>query len=139
MLKNRIIDLLPDDIYLLDIVEDLSSDRLKIVIDSSKPIKISTTTKIAKLIRNSFLLDEYYSDGIRLEVTSPSIYDPLIKPFQYKKNIGRKISIKKISENKTFLFNINKVDSIGFHGLSDKNEVYIPFKDIESAKIIVDI
>ena len=91
MLKNRIIDLLPDDIYLLDIIEDLSSERLKIVIDSSKPIKISTTTKIAKLIRNSFLLDEYYSGGIRLEVTSPSIYDPLIKPFQYKKILVEKL------------------------------------------------
>ena len=53
MLKNRIIDLLPVDIYLLDIIEDLSCDRLKIIIDSSKPVKISTTAKIAKLIRNS--------------------------------------------------------------------------------------
>ena len=50
MLKKELKKILPDDIYLLDVVEDNLTDCLKITIDSATGVDITTTTRIAKII-----------------------------------------------------------------------------------------
>ena len=58
MLKKELKKILPDDIYLLDIVEDSLTDCLKITIDSVAGVNIKTTTGIAKIIKNHRALIE---------------------------------------------------------------------------------
>ena len=139
MLKKELKKILPDDIYLLDVVEDNLTDCLKITIDSATGVDITATTRIAKIIKNSEYFINTYPVGVRLEVSSPSIFDSLTKPFQFKKNIGKKIKIKKFSSNFTKTLQIESVDNAGFNGFEESEDLfYIRFNEIEKANILVD-
>ena len=139
MLKNELKKILPDDIYLLGIVEDNLTDCLKITIDSVNGVDIKTTTRIAKIIKNSKYFKSAYPAGLRLEVSSPSIFDSLTEPFQFKKNIGKKIQIKEFSSNFTKTLRINSVDNAGFNGFEESDDLsYIRFNEIEKANILVE-
>ena len=139
MLKKELKKILPEDIYLLDMVEDNLTDCLMITIDSDTGIDIKTTTRIAKIIKNSEYFISAYPSGIRLEVSSPSIFDSLTEPFQFKKNIGKKIQIKEFSSNFTKTLQIESVDNTGFNGFEDSDNLfYIRFNEIEKANILVE-
>ena len=139
MLKKELKKILPEDIYLLDMVEDNLTDCLMITIDSDTGIDIKTTTRIAKIIKNSEYFISAYPSGIRLEVSSPSIFDSLTEPFQFKKNIGKKIQIKEFSSNFTKTLRINSVDNAGFNGFEESDDLsYIRFNEIEKANILVE-
>ena len=139
MLKNELMNILPDDIYLLNIVEDKLTNCLKITIDSETGVDIKSTAKIAKIIKKSEFFLNTYPSGIRLEVSSPSIFDSLTEPFQFKKNIGKKIQIKEFSSNFTKTLQIESVDNAGFNGFEDSDDFfYIRFNEIEKANILVE-
>ena len=139
MLKKELKKILPDDIYLLDMVEDNLTDCLKITIDSATRVDIETTTRIVKIIKNSKYFTNAYPTGMRLEVSSPSIFDSLTEPFQFKKNIGKKIQIKEFSSNFTKTLKIYSVDNVGFNGFEDSDDLfYIKFNEIEKANILVE-
>tara|TARA_Y100000768_G_scaffold280449_1_gene215426 strand:- start:288 stop:710 length:423 start_codon:yes stop_codon:yes gene_type:complete len=139
MLKKELMKILPEDIYLLNIVEDNLTDCLMITIDSVTGVDIKTTTRIAKIIKNSEYFTSAYPSGIRLEVSSPSIFDSLTEPFQFKKNIGKKIQIKEFSSNFTKTLRINSVDNAGFNGFEESDDLsYIRFNEIEKANILVE-
>ena len=139
MLKNELKKILPDDIYLLELVEDNLANCLKITIDSEAGVDIKLTAKIAKIIKNSKYFTSFYPSGIRLEVSSPSIFDSLTKPFQFKKNIGKKIQIKEFSSISTKTLQIESVDNAGFNGFEDSDDFfYIRFNEIEKANILVE-
>ena len=139
MLKKELKKILPDDIYLIDIVENNIIDCLKITIDSVTGVDIKTTTSIARVIKNSEYFKNAYPAGVRLEVSSPSIFDSLTEPFQFKKNIGKKIQIKEISSNFTKTLKIESVDNAGFNAFEDSDNLfYIRFNEIEKANILVE-
>ena len=139
MLKNELMNILPDDIYLMNIVEDKLTDCLKITIDSETGVDIKSTAKIAKIIKKSEFFLNTYPSGIRLEVSSPSIFDSLTEPFQFKKNIGKKIQVKEFSSNLTKTLVIDSVDSAGFNGSGDSNDLfYVKFKEVEKANILLE-
>ena len=139
MLKKELKKILPVDIYLLDIVEDNLTDCLKVTIDSEAGVDIKTTARIAKIIKRSEYFLNTYPTGIRLEVSSPSIFDSLTEPFQFKKNIGKKIQIKEFSSNFTKTLLINSVDNSGFNGSGDRDNLfYIRFNEVEKANILVE-
>ena len=139
MLKNELMNILPDDIYLMNIVEDKLTDCLKITIDSETGVDIKSTVKIAKIIKKSEFFLNTYPSGIRLEVSSPSIFDSLTEPFQFKKNIGKKIQVKEFSSNLTKTLVIDSVDSAGFNGSGDSNDLfYVKFKEVEKANILLE-
>ena len=92
-----------------------------------------------ELYRNSEYFTSAYPSGIRLEVSSPSIFDPLTEPFQFKKYIGKKIHIKEFSSNFTKTLQIDSVDNSGFNGFVDSDDLfYIRFNEIEKANILVE-
>ena len=139
MLKKELKKILPDDIHIMSIKEDNLTDCLKIIIDSEAGVDIKTTTIVAKIIKNSKKFLNTYPSGIRLEVSSPSIFDSLTKPFQFKKNIGKKIQIKEFSSNFTKTLRIDSVDNAGFNGFEDSdNPFYVRFNEIEKANILVE-
>ena len=139
MLKKELKKILPDDIYLLDMIEDDLTDCLKVTIDSVAGVDIKTTTRIAKIIKNSEYFTNAHPEGVRLEVSSPSIFDSLTEPFQFKKNIGKKIQIKEFSSDYTKILQIESVDNSGFNGFEDNDDFfYIRFNEIEKANILVE-
>tara|TARA_B100000575_G_C22953422_1_gene551288 strand:- start:255 stop:686 length:432 start_codon:yes stop_codon:yes gene_type:complete len=66
---------------------------IKIVVDTVDGIDIKMITKISKLIKNSNIVNLEYPNGVRIEVSSPGLDQPLQKIFQYKRNINKKIKV----------------------------------------------
>ncbi len=79
--------------YIINVHGDTDSGYVRITLDSEKNVSLKDTAKLTKFLKKSDEFIDLFSNGFRLEVTSPGIDSPLIFPFQYKKNIGKKISI----------------------------------------------
>ena len=88
-LRIDLTELLPEGIFLMDMKEDPHKGLVRCYVDSEMIISLSDTTSIAKRIRESGLLDEYYPNGASLEVSTLGISEPLTLPFQFRKNVGR--------------------------------------------------
>ena len=82
-------------------------------------------------------LDKHLPEDFQLEVSSPGIDTPLKYPFQYKKNVGRQIKIRKNLKTNSIIIKLNQVSENGISGVNKKGEeIKFKFKDIESATII---
>jgi len=135
-LKQKIGDLIPEHMVLLDCVEFASQSRVKIVVDGKIPVDLFTTTTIARNVRDSGLLDSIYPQGFQLEVTSPGVDAPLIHPIQFEKNIGKRIRLKMWGDSELIQVEICNVSEKGFDGeLVNGHKDIFQFDDIESAKV----
>ena len=60
---------------------------------AEKPVDLDLTTTVSRVINDSGIIDKEYPDGMVLHVSSAGIDAPLMYVYQYRKNIGRVISI----------------------------------------------
>jgi len=93
MIQKHIKALLPDGVFLLDVKEDYYQSVVNCVIDAEKPVDLDLTTTVSRAINDSGIIDKEYPDGMVLHVSSAGIDAPLKHVYQYRKNIGRVISI----------------------------------------------
>jgi len=136
ILQNKIAELIPDHLVLLDFVVNDSQPSVKIIIDGSEPVDLNTTTQIARAVRNSGLLDDAYPGGVKMEVTSPGLGAPLKHPIQFKKNLGRTVQVRLIGESEPTAIEICQVDDNSFEGLSHSGvKSRFQFDEIESAVV----
>ena len=98
-LVKNIKQLLNPDIHLMDIQENHQRDLVKVIVDSEKPITIDTIASVTRTIRDSEVIDKHFTDGYKMEVTSAGIDADLEQPFQFRKNIGRQLKLKYITED----------------------------------------
>ena len=84
---------LSSDLILMDISENTRSNFIRVVIDAERPVTLDDTTNLSKKLRNNDELDIRFPEGFRLEVTSPGLDKTLESPFQFRKNIDRKLKI----------------------------------------------
>ena len=134
-LNSMIADIIPKDLVLVDLIQDKS--KIKVIVDGANPIDLNTTSDIAKKIRNSDSLYKHLPENFQLEVSSPGIDAPLKYPFQYKKNIGRQLKIRKNFEGNSKIIKLNQVSEDGISGVNKRGEeIRFKFNDIETATII---
>ena len=93
MIQEHIKALLPDGVFLLDVKEDYNQSVVNCIIDAEKPVDLNLTTTVSRAINDSGILDKEYPGGMALHVSSAGIDAPLKYIYQYKKNIGRVLSI----------------------------------------------
>ena len=135
-LKQKIGNLIPEHMVLLDCIEMASQSRVQIVVDGKTAVDLSTTTAIARNVRDSGLLDSIYPQGFQLEVTSPGVDAPLIHPVQFEKNIGKQVRLKMWGESELIQVEICHVSEKGFEGkLFKGHKDLFQFDEIESAKV----
>ena len=84
---------LSSDLILMDISENTRGNSIRVVIDAERPVTLDDTITLSKELRNDDELDFRFPDGFRLEVTTPGLDKGLESPFQFRKNIDRKIKI----------------------------------------------
>ena len=84
---------LSSDLILMDISENTRSNFIRVVIDAERPVTLDDTTDLSKKLRNDDELDIRFPEGFRLEVTTPGLDKTLESPFQFRKNIDRKLKI----------------------------------------------
>ena len=138
IVKNikKIID---PNFHVMNVVEDHHRDLVRIVVDSENPITIDNIANITRTIRDSEIIDKYFPNGYKMEVTSAGIDANLEQPFQFRKNIGRQLKMKLNIEDsvKSIKATLKDVDEEGILILMDKEFSHINYADIKQAKIIV--
>jgi ribosome maturation factor RimP len=84
---------LSSDLILMDISENTRGNFIRVIIDAERPVTLDDTTNLSKKLRNDDEMDIRFPDGFRLEVTTPGLDKALESPFQFRKNIDRKLKI----------------------------------------------
>lgn len=103
-------------LFLLDF-DIRQNNQIRIVLDGDNPVSISDCVEISREIERE--LDREIED-FSLDVASSGITNPLVFPRQFKKNIGRKLSVK--TEGNQY-----KADLIG----ADEEEIELQWKQRE--------
>ncbi|UBM60142.1 ribosome maturation factor RimP [Marinilongibacter aquaticus] len=94
LIENVLREISPDDrFYLVDF--RVSSSKIKkkvtVLVDTDEGIGIDECTQISRALGEA--LDEQIEDTYTLEVSSPGLDQPLKLPRQFKKNVGRELSL----------------------------------------------
>ena len=140
MIQEDIKALLPQGVFLLDVKEDFHQGVLKCVIDAEKPVDLHLTTTISRAINDSGILDELYPNGMALHVSSAGVDTPLKHDYQYRKNIGRVISITIDMDGKPYSSEAEILAVNDDKVLIQRSKVadeWIPILDIIHAKVLI--
>ena len=140
MIQKHIEALLPDGVFLLDLKEDYHQCVVNCVIDAEKPVDLDLTTRISRAINDSGILDKEYPDGMALQVSSAGIDAPLKYVYQYRKNIGRVISIT-VEKNGNHYSAEAKLLDVSNDGVLIKRtnsaDEWVSITDIIHAKVLI--
>ena len=136
--KNIIESLVPSDFVIIDYNDFSKSGKIKLIVDSMGGVDLKSTTILAKKIKKSDIINDFYPDGLQLEITSPGLDSDLKIPFQYIKNIGRRLKIQTIDDQELTIRLLSSNDA-GVSG-EDKSgkEINLAFDQIQKAKVIIE-
>jgi len=140
MIQEDIKALLPQGVFLLNVKEDFHQSVVNCIIDAEKPVDLDLTTTVSRAINDSGILEKQYPEGMILHVSSAGIDTPLKHVYQYRKNIGRVISITLEKDGKPYSMEAQLLavtdDSVLIQRSSAGDE-WIPIADIIHAKVLV--
>lgn len=151
MLKDSVKTLLEgalkedESLFLIDFSIGLDNS-IKIVLDGDKGISLKDCIRVSRAIEHNLDREEI---DFALEVASAGASSPLVLPRQYKKNIGRKLKVRTLSD--TFEGSLTGVDEkgivlewkarepkpIGKGKITVQKKQEIDFSEIREAKIIL--
>ena len=136
--KNTIKSLIPSDCTIINYNDFSKSGKIKLIIDSFDGIDLNSTSILAQKIKKSDTINEFYPNGLQLEISSPGVDSDLKLPFQFSKNIGRKLKISTFNEQELVITLTNSSDD-GING-EDKNgqQIYLTYDQIQNAKVIIE-
>jgi len=136
--KNTIQDLVPSDYVIIDYNDFSQSGKIKLVIDSFNGVDLNSTSELAKKIKKSDIISKYYPDGIQLEISSPGIDTVLKYPFQFSKNIGRRLKILTIDEEE-LVITLSQSNDNGISGeIKSGKQINLTYDQIQNAKVIIE-
>ena len=136
--KNTIESLIPADCAIIDYNDFSKSGKIKLIIDSSSGIDLESTSILAKKIKKSDTINDFYPNGVQLEISSPGIDADLIFPCQYSKNIGRKIKIY-TTDDRELIVTLSGSNETRINGnLKNGKKVELAYDQIQKANVIID-
>ena len=135
------------NLFLVDASVD-SSNKINIIIDGDKGVKISDCVSLGKYLKNN-LEDEI--DDFSFEVSSAGMTSPLITHRQFLKNLNRKLNILSV-DGEEYIGNLSEVKDdnvtiewfsreskpIGKGKISVKKNKSLLFNEIKQAKLIIE-
>ena len=138
-LKNIVEPHLAEGHILLDAVEDPRGSYLRIIIDSENSITLDETTSLTKNLKGSAEFETMYPNGYRLEVSTPGLDNSLKFPFQYKKNINRRLKVAFIDNEmeKEFVGSLLVADDEIVEIATAKRSIKLTYEQITDAKVMV--
>ena len=136
---NIIEPFLEDGQVLLDVTYDARGNFVRIVVDSDGIITLNDTAKLTRFVKERIEASSEFSEGVRIEVSSPGLDWSLSEPFQYKKNLNRNLDVvyhhSKISTKFT-----GKIISAGdksFELEGDNETLSLSYDQVKSALVKV--
>lgn len=132
-------------LFLIDLT--VSADgRIRVIVDGDNGVTVDDCVAISRAIEHN--LDE--SDDFSIEVMSAGLSESLVLPRQYKKNIGRKLSIvttdgQKIEGELTkatdtdciLTWKAREPKPIGKGKTTVVKEATVSYEDIKEAKVMI--
>ncbi len=140
-MKDTLKDIIENYLSKGQVLIDLNNDRvngfLKVTIDSEDGVTLEETVKLTKVLRKAEKMEEFFPNDYRLEVSTPGIEQPLKYPFQFKKNIDRKITIIYNDKNQDLKLSgrVIGVDNDSVNIKSKNKMITLAFDKIVSANI----
>jgi ribosome maturation factor RimP len=151
MFRNKVKDLLEaallerTDLFLLEMT--ISEDnRIKIVIDGDNGVNVDDCMFVSRAIEHNLDREEV---DFALEVASAGATAPMVNKRQYKKNIGRFLEVKTVSdkmegvlkgvsdEGISLEWKVREPKPIGKGKVTVKKEATVAFNDIAEAKVLI--
>lgn len=87
-----------------------NSNRLFVYIDSDEQLNIERCARLSRFLEKHIEENEWLGEKYTLEVSSPGVDRPLTSARQYRKNIGRTVSVKLQDEHKHVQGKLTKVE-----------------------------
>jgi ribosome maturation factor RimP len=124
-------------LYKISVNKPGKSLQIKITVDTEEGITLHQCQQLSQKFSDYFYQKDLLEGDYRLEVSSPGITKPLEHAFEYKRNIGKDLTIE-------YLENDQKITVVGeLKGMeenkitieSKKNEILIPLSSIKTAKV----
>ena len=129
--------LLPD-MVLMNILEDRQGQLVRVVVDSERPVTIMETAELVRKIKASEDMITEYPAGVRLEVTTPGLDQPLKEPFQFRKNKSRILEIVFKDKDDDLMMVTGRVISADENCVTldhDGTEIVLDYIRIQKAKV----
>ncbi len=154
MIEDKIIALLEakfleeefSDCFLIDLRQN--NTKVQVFIDSDTSLSLARCTKISRYLESVIDEEGWLGPKYILEVSSPGADKPLVER-QYKKHIGRKVSIelkdeeevleaelKEVEENKLLVFYV-EVHREKKKKIKTEINRWIEFSNINKIKVII--
>ncbi|TDI70683.1 MAG: ribosome assembly cofactor RimP [Bacteroidetes bacterium] len=122
------------------------NNQIKVIIDGDEGVKVEDCIAVSRGIEHNLDREE---EDFSLEVLSAGVSEPLTLFRQYKKNIGRRLSIR--TETETIEGNLTAVNEaavtlqwktrepkpIGKGKITVQKEAIVPYKNIVEAKVMI--
>jgi len=121
-----------------------ADNSIRIIVDGDQGVPLSECIRISRHVEHNLDREE---EDFSLEVTTPSITDPIINSRQYNKNIGRTLKVKTeqgdyegklvdIEEEKLVLkWKTREPKPIGKGKVTVEKQVKVPVDEIKEAKV----
>ena len=136
---NIIEPFLEDGQVLMDVTHDVRGNFVRIIVDSESVLTLDDTAKLTRSVKNASETLSEFSDGVRIEVSTPGLDWSLSEPFQYKKNLNRNLDVvyydNKISTKVTG--KIIRVGDKSFELESNNKTLSLSYDQVKSALVKV--
>lgn len=151
MFKNTVTDLLEaalierPDLFLIDFSIQ-GDNHINVVIDGDNGVLVEDCMFISRAIEHNIDREEH---DFSLEVMSAGAASPLINKRQYKKNLGRELTVKTTSEKLegtlasatetdiTLEWEVREPKPVGKGKVTVKKEAVIAYENIVEAKVMI--
>jgi ribosome maturation factor RimP len=137
---------LKNDQFIVDIVASSRSGpkKISVILDGDSGISIDDCAEVSRQLSKHLDESSLIDDNYTLEVSTPGLDQPLKLKRQYKRNIGRKLKVKKVDQSliEGKLSNVEEelitmTEEIGSGKKTEMREIKIPFSDIDKAFVLV--
>ena len=133
------------DLFLIDFSVD-TDNHIKVVIDGDNGVLVEDCMFVSRAIEHNIDREE---QDFSLEVMSAGATTPLVNKRQYKKNLGRELTVKTTSEKLegmlekateteiTLVRKVREPKPVGKGKITVKKEAVIAYEDIVEAKVMI--
>ncbi|MEL1236583.1 MAG: hypothetical protein VXA61_07890 [Candidatus Neomarinimicrobiota bacterium] len=136
---NIIEPFLKDGQVLMDVTHDVRGNFVRIIVDSENVLTLDDTAKLTRSIKDASETLSEFPDGVRIEVSTPGLDWSLSEPFQYKKNLNRKLEVvyDDNRSSKKITGKIKRVGDKSFELESENKSLSITYDQVKSALVKV--
>jgi len=138
--KEYIVDIChTQNVFLLDVdIRGGGKNRqVKVTVDTEKGIMLEKCQQISREIDDIFFRKDIYADGYNLEVSSPGVDKPLQHEFEYRRNIGRDLTVEYLEDDETkkITGELKQFSGSVLHLMVGKDSFNIPLAQVQCTKI----